>query len=80
MLSDLILKSIDKYSLDGKYICTYNSAFEISDSNDMRSRIYSCCNKKIMSCFGFQWRWSDGTCKDIAPSKSINYGHNKKYS
>jgi hypothetical protein len=56
MLSDLILKSIDKYSLDGKYICTYNSAFEISDSNDMRSRIYSCCNKKIKSCFGFQWR------------------------
>lgn len=80
MLKDFILRSIDKYTLSGKYICTYNSAYEITSSNDRRKKIYSCCNNKKMSCMGYQWKWSDGTHNDIAPAESINWGHNKKYS
>ena len=50
---------VDKLSLDGEYIETFNSFKEAGDSvgNDQAfSNIASCCRGKRKSAYGFKWR------------------------
>lgn len=55
-----VRKKIDKYTLDGKYITTYNSAKEAQESvNATNSHsIIGVCNGKFMKAFNYVWRYS----------------------
>ena len=61
-------KKINKYDLNGNYICSYNSVTEASIDNDIeRTNISSCLIKKIKSSGGFIWTYEN----EEAPSKKV---------
>lgn len=53
-------KPVDQYSLDGKFIKSYNSLIEAEAALSQElhsSHIGDCCKKKIKKSIGFIWRW-----------------------
>ena len=55
-----VRKKIDKYTLDGKYIATYNSAKEAQESvNATNSHsIVGVCNGKLTKAYNYIWRYA----------------------
>jgi len=66
-------KPVNKYSLDGKYICTFSSVSEaketITDSGGWA--IYAAVNSKRQgeTAYGFMWKYDEGNHSDIQPVK-----------
>lgn len=60
-LSELKKKKVEQFSLDGRYIKTFNSMKEASEEyNVTRQNIYACCSKRRKSACGFIWRYKNG--------------------
>lgn len=49
-------KPIYQYSLDGEYIKKYNSATDAEKDGFGTSNIRACCNNRMMSSYGYQWK------------------------
>ncbi len=61
-------KKINKFDLNGNYICSYNSLTEASENNKLdRANISSCVTKKTKSCGGFIWTYEN----ELKPSKRV---------
>ena len=55
-------KDIIQYSLQGEYIKKWSSAIEIKKEFGCdTSSIYSCCNRKNKTSYGYIWRYSNDT-------------------
>jgi len=56
-------KRVSQYTLDGKYIATYNSTAEAArilfGNNKRRTRIASCANGKQKTALGYIWSYDD---------------------
>jgi group I intron endonuclease len=53
-------KMVYQYDLEGKFINNYNSLKEAAQKNKISSSLLSlCCNKKIKTAKGYQWRFKD---------------------
>ena len=51
-------KGVNKYNLDGNFICHYNSLLEAANYDKIvASGIGGCCNKKHKQAYGYQWRF-----------------------
>ena len=64
-------KRVEQYSLDGKYIKTWNSMTEFYKENNLNlksSGITVSCKSKIKSAFGYLWKY-EGDSKIIIPKK-----------
>ena len=60
-LSELKKKKVEQFSLDGRYIKTFNSMKEASEEyNVTRQNIYACCSRRRKSACGFIWRYKNG--------------------
>lgn len=60
-------RKINQYDLQGNLIKTWDCFRDIRDyllPNADDSHIYNCCNRKLKSYYGFQWRYFDD-CDDI---------------
>lgn len=56
---------IEKYTLDGKYVCTYeNASFAAADNNVYSSAIHSCAKKKTRRCGDYIYRY-EGDSLDL---------------
>lgn len=56
---------IEKYTLDGKYIHTYESAVEAAEAENVySSAILACANKKVRRCGGYIYRF-EGDSLDL---------------
>ena len=56
---------IDKYTLSGEYVCTYNSVSEASVENNVySSAIHACAKKKVRRCGNFIYRY-EGDALDL---------------
>lgn len=56
IISNKKKKKVYQYSLDGYFIGSYDSAIDAEKDGFNGSRIRACCNGKIMSSCGYQWR------------------------
>lgn len=77
-----IRKKIDKYTLDGRYITTYNSAKEAQESvNATNSHsIIGVCNGKFMKAFNYVWRYTGDLYdkyKNFIDLKNNNFSYGK---
>lgn len=70
-------RKINQYDLQGNFIKTWNSYYEIKQSfkNASKATIYACCirkernkSSKNLSYLGYQWRFTDD-CNDITEYK-----------
>lgn len=53
---------VEKYTLDGKYVCTYENAIHAAaDNNVYSSAIHSCAKKKTRRCGDFIYRYEGDT-------------------
>jgi hypothetical protein len=53
-------KPIHQYSMEGKYIKTFNSISEAARELDIRGGTLNKCLKGILkSCKGYQWRYAE---------------------
>lgn len=53
---------IEKYTLDGEYVCTYeNAIYAAADNNVYSSAIHSCARKKTRRCGDFIYRYEGDT-------------------
>ena len=53
---------IEKYTLDGQYVCTYENAIHAAaDNNVYSSAIHSCAKKKTRRCGNFIYRYEGDT-------------------
>jgi len=53
---------IEKYTLDGQYVCTYeNAIYAASDNNVYSSAIHACARKKTRRCGDFIYRYEGDT-------------------
>lgn len=53
-------KAVDKYSLDGNFICSYSSISEASKENDIKdNRICEVCKGKRNQAGGFIWKYCE---------------------
>ena len=62
---------IEKYTLDGQYVCTYENAIHAAaDNNVYSSAIHSCAKKKTRRCGDFVYRYEGDTLDlpDFSPS------------
>ena len=66
-------RKINQYDLDGNFIKTWNSCYEIKKefNTNCSANIYACCirkevnkSRKVLSYLGYQWRFIDD-CDDI---------------
>lgn len=67
-------RKINQYDLQGNLIKTWDCFRDIRDylfSTADDSHIYNCCNRKIKSYYGFQWRYADD-CDDIDVYEKYN--------
>jgi hypothetical protein len=56
---------IEKYTLDGQYVCTYeNAIYAAADNNVYSSAIHSCAKKKTRRCGDFVYRY-EGDALDL---------------
>lgn len=80
-LSEVLSKKINQYSLDGKYIKTYNSITEAHlDTSILMPNIVAACRASTngnyeKSAGNYMWRYYENTTEDIEP---IFYAHKKK--
>lgn len=51
-------KKIDKYTIDGDYIKTYESMKEVKSEGVPPSSVSKCCNGKLKTAGGFVWKFS----------------------
>lgn len=59
-LSDKKKKKVNQYTIDGKFIKTFNSMDEASKEYDVtRQNIYANCSGKRKTACGFIWRYAD---------------------
>lgn len=49
-------KKIDQYSLDGKFIKTWNSGAELAKNGFNRANIWKCCNGLLKTSKGYIWK------------------------
>lgn len=55
-----IIKSVVQLTLDGRYIKTWESARKVSLELGLdSSTITKCCKRKLKSCGGYHWKYSD---------------------
>lgn len=68
-------RAVCQYSMDGKYIRTFESAAEAGRSvGGNGQNITKCLRGKIMSVYGYQWRAStDKPAKDIGSTPGVSY-------
>ena len=60
-LSELKKKKIRQYTINGEFVCTYNSMSEIAQQfNVTRQNIYACCSGRRKTACGFIWRYVNG--------------------
>ena len=53
------LKTVDKFDLDGNYICSYPSIKEAAEKHGVKApSISACCRGKVEKSAGFVWRYS----------------------
>lgn len=76
-----VRKKIDKYTLNGEYITTYNSAKEAQESvNATNSHsIIGVCNGKFMKAFNYVWRYAGDSYNKyqnfmVLKNNSFSYG------
>lgn len=80
LLDKYITKRINQYSLDGKFIKTFDTSFYITDDYKKRKSIFKCCNGKNMSAFNYQWRWYNGSTDDIESILDKIKNHNTRHT
>jgi hypothetical protein len=51
------IKKIDKFTLDGEFIETYESTKHASEGGIPSSSISKCCNGKLKTAGGFVWKF-----------------------
>lgn len=68
-------RAVCQYSMDGKYIRTFESAAEAGRSvGGNGQNITKCLRGKIMSVYGYQWREStEKPAKDIGSTSGVSY-------
>lgn len=72
ILSDKYSKSVDKYDLNGNFICTYKSIAEAGKLNNISPpRITQCANGKYRNGNGFIWKYHGDNDLSKNLSKSI---------
>ena len=52
-------KKIDQYSLDGKFIKTWNSGAELAKNGFNKSSICQCCKGKLKTSNGYIWKYHE---------------------
>lgn len=52
-------KKIDQYSLDGKFIKTWNSGTDIAKNGFTKSSIWKCCNGQIKTSQSYIWKYHE---------------------
>ena len=64
-----VKQKVDQYSLQGKYIRTFDSIacaarhIDMNRYGSIRTRISDCCNGKLTNCEGFLWKYTrDNRC------------------
>ena len=75
--------NVNKYSLNGDYLATYNSFMEAAGGNEQLAHsIGQCCSNKLITAGGFQWRVYNGDKNNITPAIGYKLGKRKvnKYS
>ena len=61
--------AVNQYSLDGKYIKTYDSYIDAANGNPtIAHSIGQCCNGKLQTANGYQWKNCKNNKDDIAPA------------
>lgn len=72
---DAFYKMIDKYSIDGEYLGTFNSLSEAANSVGKTgiSGISSCCTGHAKSAFGYVWRYSSDSFDKYDSKRIINH-------
>ena len=54
------LKSVSKYTLDGKFICTYDSARDASEDTGIKIKnIQYCCSGHSKTSGGYKWKYEN---------------------
>ena len=72
VLSNKYSKSIDKYDLNGNYICTYKSISEASENNNIpHPSTTQCLNERNKSAKGFIWKYHGDANLSKNLSKSV---------
>ena len=57
---------VHKYTMDDKYICTYNSLLEAEkDTGALKTNIVKCCRQKRNYAGGFKWKYIKDLIKEI---------------
>lgn len=73
-----ITRQINKYSLDGEFLASYDKIADAAAANDVfESGIRACCNRKTRRCGGFIYRFADDERpvfeeSDVRLPKSVN--------
>lgn len=63
---------VNKYSLNGDFITTYNSLIEAADGNKTEAHsIGQCCKGKLQTALGYQWRYYNDNTDNILPAKNF---------
>lgn len=66
-------KKVDKYTLDGKYVCTYNSVSEAMDAHKMKTnKIRLVCNGDRETTGGFKWKWTNEAATKPIKNNKLN--------
>lgn len=71
------LKTVQRFDLDGNFICEYESVSDLRTEFNSLDSIYCCCNNKINTAFGSIWRYKDSDIplpllSDVNKRKIIN--------
>ena len=69
-----VTKTINQYNTEGEYLCTYRSITEAAEAimkqikkeskNVVYNSIYSCCNGKNKTAYGYRWQYADKNQKE----------------
>lgn len=79
---DAFSKKIDKYSMNGEYIGTFNTLSEAAHSVGQTniSAISSCCNGNVKSSYGYVWRYSPDNFNKYESKRIVNCNKVDMYS
>lgn len=77
--SPTCLVPVDQYSLDGKYIKTYQGMIDISYdlniSEDCFANISACCNGRKVTAYGYIWRYKGDSFNKYRTEKKTTAVH-----
>lgn len=63
---------VNKYSLDGQFIETFNSLIEAANNNKISAHsIGLCCSGKLSTALGYQWRYYNNNTDNIPAAKNF---------